>query len=101
MYAHERSLVQRHEGRPFVFLAVNSDADRAEVKQIMAQQGLTCRCVWDGGSPDGPIATRYGVTAWPAVYVLDADGVIRYAQVQGPNLDQAVETLLQELERRS
>lgn len=101
MYPHERSLVQRHAGRPFVFLAVNSDADRNEVKQIMAQQGLSCRCLWDGGGPAGPIASRYGVQQWPTVYVIDGKGVIRYAQVHGPELDQAVESLLQELERRS
>lgn len=101
MYQHERSLVQRHQGRPFVFVAINSDADRNEVKQILAQQGLICRCVWDGGGPEGPIATRYGVERWPSIFVLDGKGVIRYANVQGPQLDQAVETLLQELERRS
>ncbi|MBM4069043.1 MAG: redoxin domain-containing protein [Planctomycetes bacterium] len=100
MYSHERSLEQRHEGRPFVFLAVNSDADRTQVKQILAEENLICRCVWDGGGPEGPIATRYGVERWPTTFVLDGNGVIRYSNVHGPELDQAVETLLQELERR-
>lgn len=99
MYPLERSLAQRYQGRPFAFLGVNSDADRQEVKQLMAEQGLSCRCWWDGGAPGGPIAARYGVEAWPTVYVLDGQGVIRYAQVHGPNLDQAIDTLLQELER--
>lgn len=99
MYPHERSLVKQYEGRPFVFVGVNSDADRDQARQVMAREGLNCPCCWDGGGPEGPIARQYQVQGWPTVYVLDGQGIIRYAQVRGPALDQAIETLLQELEQ--
>ncbi len=98
MYPHERSLVKRYEGRPFAWLGINSDLDRETAQAVMAQEQLNCRCWWDGG-PDGPIDAQYHIEGWPAIYVLDAQGIIRYAQVQGPNLERAIETLLQELER--
>src|SRR5437588_652227 len=46
--------------------------------------------------PGGPIAQLYQVTSWPTVYVLDGNGVVRYRDVRGADLDRAVEALLRE-----
>src|SRR5438876_9786180 len=100
MYAHERSLVERYQGRPFVFLGINSDEDPQALKALMAREGLRWRCWWDQGA-QGPIAKRYRVQGWPSIYVLDADGVIRHVQLRGQNLDDAVETLVREAERKT
>ena len=85
----------RHAGEPFAFLGVNSDEDREALKQAMARQGLTWRSWADGGT-DGPIAAAWGIHNWPAFYVLDARGVIRYQHIDGRQLDEAVEKLLRE-----
>jgi hypothetical protein len=98
MVPHERSLVQHFQGKPVVLLGVNSDADRGEIATVSAQHGITWRSWWDGGSANGPIAHLYKVAGWPTIYVLDGRGVIRYANVNGPALDQAVETLLYEIQ---
>ena len=37
------------------------------------------------------------MTGWPTIYVLDARGVIRYKNVRGEALDQAVDALLAEM----
>jgi hypothetical protein len=37
------------------------------------------------------------VRGWPTVYVLDGRGVIRYRQVFGKQLDDAVQALLREM----
>jgi hypothetical protein len=76
MYPHERSLVKKLEGRPFVLLGVNSDADRETVKKVMAREKLTWRSFWDGGSTDGPIARQWNVSGWPTLYLIDHRGVI-------------------------
>src|SRR5579884_2693742 len=76
MYPHERSLVKQYEGRPFVILGVNSDADRETVKKVVARENLTWRSFWDGGSTDGPIARRWNVSGWPTLYLIDHRGVI-------------------------
>lgn len=97
MIPHERSLVQQYQGKPVVLLGINSDEDRSEIATVAAQEGVCWRSWWDGGSANGPIAHRYKVTAWPTIYVLDGQGIIRYADVHGPALDQAVATLLHEM----
>ena len=97
MYPHERSLVKRLENKPFALLGVNSDTDRAATRRAIIDNGLEWRSWWDGGGVGGPIATRWRITRWPTVYVIDAKGVIRYMDVRGTELDRAVDTLLAEL----
>jgi hypothetical protein len=99
MYPHERSLVKKLEGKPFVILGINSDADREALKKVLAEEHLTWRSWWDGGSTEGPIATTWNVRGWPTTYVLDGKGVIRYKNVRDAELEKAVDTLLKEGER--
>jgi thiol-disulfide isomerase/thioredoxin len=99
MVPHERELVKRMEGRPFAFLGVNSDVvgDREKARKATREKQMTWPSWWDGGLR-GAIQTAYDVDHWPTVYVLDAEGVIRYFDVRGKDLDQAVDTLLAERE---
>ena len=96
MYPHERSLVKKMEGKPFVILGINSDADREALKKVLAEEHLTWRSWWDGGSTEGPIASKWNVRGWPTTYVLDSRGVIRYKNVRDDELEKAVGTLLKE-----
>ena len=97
MYPHERSLVKRLENKPFALLGVNSDP-KEKVEAALKRENITWRSFWDGGTTGGPIANQYGVHSWPTIYVLDAKGVIRFKNVRGEAMDQAVDTLLKEME---
>ena len=100
MYAHERSLVKRLEKSPFALIGVNSDKDRDELKQVLKDQDLSWRSFWNGGSTNGPISNAWKVRGWPTIYVLDAEGVIRYRNVRGEPMDRAVDALLAEMEAK-
>jgi hypothetical protein len=65
----------------------------------MEEEKITWRSWWDGGSTDGPIATRWNVSSWPTIYVLDHEGVIRYKGVRDKAMDAAVDKLLSEMNR--
>jgi Thioredoxin-like len=99
MYPHERSLVKRLENKPFALIGINSDSNREKLKNHMAKEKITWRSWWDGGSTDGPIATKWNVSGWPTIYVLDHKGVIRYKGVRDKAMDAAVDKLLREMER--
>lgn len=77
--AHLRELAQRLEGRPFAILGVNGDADRAAAKDVAAAERVSWPSFWsaDGDDGFGPIARRWQIRQWPALYLLDAQGVIR------------------------
>jgi len=103
MYPHERSLVSKMSGKPFVLLGVNSDRDREALKKTLVDEKLTWRSFWNGGSTGGPISSAWGVTGWPTLFLIDHKGVIRKKWLGAPpagTLDKAVDELLTEVRGR-
>jgi hypothetical protein len=94
MVPHERSLVKRLESQPFALLGVDFDATREKCHQAEVEKKITWRSWFNG--PVGPISQQYHITDLPTIFVLDANGVIRYKNVDGKAMDEAVEALLKE-----
>jgi len=99
MYPHERSLVKRLADEPFALIGVNSDADKDVLRPRLAEENITWRSFWNGGSTRGPISTRWNVRGWPTIYILDHEGRIRFKGPRGEDMDEAVDLLLAEIER--
>jgi peroxiredoxin len=93
MLPQERDLVQKLAGRPFTLLGINSDRSRSALQKVIAEQHITWPQIYDRGTT-GPIAKQWNVHAWPTIYVLDQQGIIRYRNVRGEALEKAVNTLL-------
>jgi len=94
MVPHERELVQRLEGKPFVLLGVNGDEGKERLKYQTKEHQINWRSWYDGG-PNGPISQRWNVRGWPTVFVIDREGIIRYkGQRDEAQLDAAVNQLL-------
>lgn len=92
MVPDERKLVEHMAGKPFTLIGINSDKDMAKVRAAVAKEKITWPSFRDGDA-SGPIATAWNVHSWPSVYVLDRVGVIRYRNVQGQALTDAVDKL--------
>jgi thiol-disulfide isomerase/thioredoxin len=99
MIPQERALVERYRGKPFVLIGVNNDENHDEARRVMAAERMTWPIIKTTGTKD-PINQRWKVEGWPAVYVIDANGIIRYIGVRGPALDNAIDTLLTETAKR-
>jgi thiol-disulfide isomerase/thioredoxin len=97
MVPTEHALVKRYEGKPFAMVGVNSDIELDKLKPALVKHGITWRSFYDGPTTDGPIASRWNVQGWPAVYVIDAKGVIRFRGVRGEELERAVAELMTEV----
>ena len=95
MIPHEKTLVKRLEDQPFALLGINSDKEDRYRKQRV-EMGVTWPSFFDGGTTRGPIASQWGVSGWPTIYVLDHTGRIRFKSVRGEAMDKAVEQLLAE-----
>ena len=77
-FPHERSLVERMKGRPFILLGVNSDSPEVAA-EVDREQGIAERSWRDGGEVNGgEIAHRWNVRALPTTYIIDHRGIIRY-----------------------
>jgi thiol-disulfide isomerase/thioredoxin len=95
MLPQERALVERMQGKPFAMIGVNGDSDRAGVKVVVREEGISWPSFWTGG-PRGPIPTAWNVKYWPTVYVLDPEGRIRFKANAGIGLEEVVDRLLSE-----
>jgi thiol-disulfide isomerase/thioredoxin len=99
MVPHERELAERYAGRPFAVVGVNGDGDPEEVKKRWRGEAAPWRSFWD--APQGPISRRWNVDAWPTVYLLGPDGVIRRKFRGAPEakeLDEAIDQLVRAAE---
>jgi len=105
MYPHERSLVARLKDEPFALVGVNSDPDLEKLQPVLKKEEITWRSFWNG--PDGtkgPISKRWGISGWPTLYVIDAEGKIRHKFVGSPGdekLDAAIDALVEEAKKAS
>ena len=98
MFPHERELIEKLAGKPFVLIGVNSDRRLETAIKATREENLVWRNFWCGPQGRaGPIAKKWNVSAWPTVYLIDANGVIRYKEVLGRDIDLGIQTLLTEM----
>ena len=96
MVPKENEMVKRMQGRPFAFLGVCNDYDREKVKKWIGEQGINWRSWWDGGIDHlGPIAEAWHIASWPRLFIIDHQGVIRYAGDEG--MTDRIMTLVEEV----
>lgn len=96
MLPHEKALVKRLENQPFALIGINSDGKADELKKLLVKNEITWRQAVDE-STSGKLATKWNVQGWPTIYVIDAQGVIRYRDARDEAMDDAVTALLREL----
>jgi peroxiredoxin len=98
-YPYERLLLELYKNWPFAIVGVDSGVNRAADLASKTEQGLTFRSWWDPpatGATEGPIASAWNVVGWPTVYVIDAQGVIRFVDLREEDLLKGVRQLLTE-----
>ena len=94
---YERFLLDRYDRWPVAVLAVQTGSSRETARQAQAAEPLVHRSWWDEprkGDTRGPIASAWNVIGWPATYVIDGDGVIRFVDVRDEDLLRAVRQLV-------
>jgi peroxiredoxin len=102
-YPYERLLLELYANWPFAIVGVDSSGTAETASVVKARERLAFRSWFDGDGPTstrGPIATEWNVVGWPALYVLDTQGVIRFVDVQKEDLLKAVRELVNDETRR-
>lgn len=99
MIPHQTELVERLKDKPFALVSVSCDND----KQVLSDFLETTPMPWDHWwvGMEGDLRKTLNISLFPTIFVLDANGVIRYRNVKGDELDQAVDTLLEEMKSQA
>ena len=102
----ERALTERMKGKPFTLVGVNGDGILPDAQRAAAHEKMTWPSFWNGkDGAHGPISSAWNVSDWPTVYVLDANGIIRfkfegYGNPTSNLLNGTVDKLMKDLESR-
>ena len=96
MIPHERAMVKKHAGKPFVFVSVSADDEAKTVKEFVEKEPMPW-VHWFGG-PQAGVVRDWNIRAFPTLYVIDAKGVIRGKIVGGgPKSEKKLEELVDKL----
>ena len=103
-YEGDRRIVADLKGRPFVMIGVNSDDSPQTMREVALYHQLNWPSIWQ--SPGGSLTETWFVNPWPALYLIDARGIIRYNNGKHRPIDHkalaaAVDVLLDEQARET
>jgi thiol-disulfide isomerase/thioredoxin len=96
MIPHEREMVERLKDRPFQLISISADENKDTLKEFLATEKMPWTHWWAGTS--SKFTDDWEIQSFPTVYVIDAQGIIRYKNLRGPELENAVLKLLKEAE---
>jgi peroxiredoxin len=96
MVPHERELFKRMQGKPFALYGVNRDHELEKAQHAVEKNDMVWQH-WQDEGKKGSIAELYSVSSIPQIFVLDPQGIIRYINVRGSELDAAVDHLMSEV----
>ena len=86
--------MKRHKDDPVALVAVNCHDEEEAFRKGYEDFEVQYESIFGGAS----IAEAWGVHGFPTTFVLDEEGKIRFKDVRGEGLDEAVKQLLDEME---
>ena len=98
-FPYLRKYVKQFEGKPFALLGINCGDKVSDLLPVRDRGDITWRFWCDGDGESGPIEAAWNIGQFPTMYVIDAQGLIRYRDLNsGRNTPTAVDLLLREVE---
>jgi len=97
MIPHERELVKKLKDKPFTFISISADKTKDTLTEFLKENPMPWTHWWNGET--GGILKEWNIQRFPTIYVVDAKGIIRYKDIRGKELEEAVEKLLAEVKQ--
>lgn len=89
-----KKVYEEYHDKGFEIIGISLDDKEANFKKYMDSEQMTWPQIFDGNGWKSEIGQLYAVTAIPATYILDRDGIIRYKNARGKDLGKAVKELI-------
>jgi len=91
-----RQIYEEFHAQGFEIVGVSLDESEADLRQVLLEKGITWPIAFEGRRWNNSVAALYRVYQIPTTYLLDKNGVIRYRNLEGEELRQAIAELLSE-----
>ena len=94
MIPHEREMVERLKDKPFTLISVSGDEKLETVRTFLEKEKMP----WTHWFADRKgILKDWNVRYYPSMYIIDHTGKIRFKDLRGEKLEEAVNQLLAEM----
>jgi thiol-disulfide isomerase/thioredoxin len=96
MIPHEREMVEKLKEKPFALISISADDEKKTLTDFLEKEKMPWTHWWTGSNG---IVKDWNVQFFPTIYVIDAEGVIRFKNIRGKELEEAVVKLLGEVKK--
>jgi peroxiredoxin len=79
----------------FEIIGISLDDDRQTLKNLIEQYDIPWPQLFDGQGWNSPIARQYRLSSLPRTFLIDDNGAIRYVDVRGNHLANAIAQLME------
>ncbi len=93
---HVKDVYATFNDKGFEILGVSMDNNRQTLDSYLEEQDMKWRQIYDGKGWKAEIGQIYAVSSIPATFLIDKEGKIRYKNLRGDELKEAVEMLVKE-----
>lgn len=94
-----KRIANRFKAEPFAILGIDSDGDLPRFQRMLKERDISWRQAFEG-MYYGPIAVSWNVRGWPTVYLVDANGKIRFRGHGMKEVESVCATLIEEAKQK-
>jgi peroxiredoxin len=89
-----KSVYREFHEKGFEILGISLDQSEASFRGYIEELGITWPQIFDGRGWKNSVGQQYGINSIPATFLLDRNGTIRYRDLRGDKLREAVRELI-------
>ena len=78
----------------FEIIGISLDRDRTRLEEFIEKRNMPWPQYFDGKGWKNEISTGFGIHSIPSTFLLDGQGIVRYTNLRGSSLEQAVADIL-------
>lgn len=95
-FPNMRNLYKKYHHKGFEIVSINLDVSREKFESFLENEPLPFKHVFSGKGWKSDLVALYEVMSVPFLFLVDKKGIMRYFDVRGEQLAEAVEILIQE-----
>ena len=91
-----KKVYKEFNGKGFEIIGVSLDESREKFQRYLKEQDIAWPQIFDGKGWNSEVGRSYAVNSIPATFLIDRGGRIRFRNLRGEELYEAVKTLIEE-----